>query len=185
MTTSWRSARAGALTLVTVVLAAGAHASAGGSLPSLWVLLALTLPTFGAAFALAGRRPSTPITLVALAASQFLLHQGFAALAGEGCSTHHVVVTACASTPHAHGSGVGMLAAHVLATAVTGILLARGEQALFALADRLAWRLPALQRVSLPVLPRLPRPVERRVRPRLVDAVVPVRRGPPPVLRVA
>lgn len=185
---AWRVTRAVALTAVTVVLAASAHAAAGGALPSLWALLALTVPTACVAALITRRRLSTPLVLGLLGGGQFALHQGFSVLAsaghcGAGHSGHHVVVSACSSAPH-HDPSPGMLAAHVVATLLTGLLLARGEQVLWALVTRLHPRLPLLQRLNLPVAPRLARtPEPLFARPRTVSAAVPVRRGPPRRLR--
>lgn len=178
---SWRPQRAAALTLVTVVLAVGAHAAAGGMLPPPWVLLALTVPTACAATALTRRRRTAPTTLLALGAGQFGLHEALA-LGGGACTAtatgHHAVTMACGATAH-HDPGAGMLLTHVVATVLTGVLLARGEQVLGAVLARLAFALPRLRAATAVVRPRLPRAAERRVRPRLVDAPVPARRGPP------
>jgi hypothetical protein len=187
---AWRPARALALTAVTVVLAASAHAAAGGMLPSLWALSALTVPTACVAVLLTRRRLSTPLVLGVLGVGQFLLHEGFAVLATDAhCSTsgtgHHQSIDACSTAVH-HDPTSGMLLAHVLATLVTGLLLARGEQVLWALADRLDPVLPVVARLNLPVAPRLPRhPEPLPTRPRIVDVAVPVRRGPPARVRAA
>lgn len=182
---SWRPQRAAALTLVTVVLAVGAHAAAGGMLPSPWVLLALTVPTACGVTALTRRRRTAPTTLLALGSGQLGLHEALA-LGGDGCTAtatgHHAVAMACGATAH-HDPGTGMLLAHVLATLLTGLLLARGEQLLGAVLARLAFAFPRLRATTPVVRPRLPRAAERRVRPRLVDARVPARRGPPALAR--
>jgi hypothetical protein len=179
--TTRRLVRAGTFSVLALTLAAGAHTAGGGRLPSVPALLALSVLTACLAFGYARFAPRTPVTLAVLGAGQYGLHEGFSLLSTADCTSsggHHAVQMACGTTAH-HDPSAGMLVTHVLATALTAVLLARGEQALRALADRLAQVLPILTTTRVPVRPELPRPTERTIRPRLVDAVVPVRRGPP------
>src|SRR6185436_4647109 len=114
------------------------------------------------------------LLLGSLAAAQVLLHEALMAFAGHGPSdltsagvgAHHRMHALLSGPMSAHsassmdsgmggvpmpgagGWSVAMTAAHVVATVVTALLLARGEQALWQLVSRL---LP-----TLPCIPRLP-----------------------------
>ena len=146
-----RIARAAAFGVATLTLATGAHILAGGALPSLMVLASLTLPLTTAAVLLTSRRCGPLLLLGSLATAQVLLHETLMTLAAHapgdltpaGLGGHH---GAHVSTPGADGWSVAMTAAHVVATVVTALVLARGEQALWQLVSRL-----------LPTLPRIPR----------------------------
>ena len=113
-----RLVRAASTALVCTVLSAGAHLSAGGR-ASTTSLAVVFLGTWVVAFALAGRR---------LATSQLV------GLLMLGQAVTHVVSTAGA------GSDAAMLAAHVVGTALSTLLLRRGEDALWTLTDRMALR---------------------------------------------
>lgn len=169
-----RIARAAAFGVATLTLATGAHILAGGALPSLMVLASLTVPLTMAAVFLTSRRCGPWLLLGSLAAAQVLLHEALMAFAGHGPSdltsagvgAHHRMHALLSGPMSAHsassmdsgmggvpmpgagGWSVAMTAAHVVATVVTALLLARGEQALWQLVSRL---LP-----TLPCIPRLP-----------------------------
>jgi hypothetical protein len=166
-----RIARAAAFGVATLMLATGAHILAGGALPSLMVLAGRALPLTMAAVILTSRRCGPLLLLGSLAAAQVLLHESlmaFAApadLAPAGLGAHHGAhallsgpisahstsamdsVIGGVPIPGAGGWSVTMTATHVVATVVTALVLARGEQALWQLVSRL---LPAL-----PCIPRL------------------------------
>lgn len=188
--------RSGALALAILSLAAGAHVIAGGSLPDAPIMLAL-LALSGLATTLATRsKLGFPAAAALLGGGQLLLHEAFTALGP---------VSAAASTQHAHHAeqipvlgdtgehlhaldtslGWAMLAGHVLASAASALLFAKGEQALWQLAAwlRPLWRVlaplfrpDAGNRPALPGAPSafLPRPW-RNLRQ---DS----RRGPPAVV---
>lgn len=165
-------ARAAAFGVATAALASGAHVSAGGALPAVPVLAFLTLPLTMAAVILTSRKCGLALLLSSLTAAQVLLHETLMALTahvpGEmfaaEVGAHHGVQSLVSGQVSGHsasamGSAMGdvaltgadgwsgaMKAAHVVATIVTALLLARGEQALWQLVARL-----------LPTLPRRPR----------------------------
>lgn len=151
--------RSGIISLVIVLLAAGAHVAGGGELPTAPVLIALIALT-ALATTLATRFKLNVVTLVTLlGAGQLALHEAFTALgpivAAAPGTSHHLG----AETPppaldiasaHVHelsGTfGVLMLLAHAVAVVGSAILLAKGEDALWQLA---AWLRPLL---ALPTL---------------------------------
>ena len=165
--------RAAAFGVATAALASGAHVSAGGALPPVPVLVFLTLPLTMAAVILTSRKCGLVLLLSALTAAQVLLHETLMALTahvpGEmfaaEVGAHHGVQSLVSGQVSAHsasamGSAVGdvalagadgwsgaMKAAHVVATIVTALLLARGEQALWLLVARLLPTLPGMPRL--------------------------------------
>ncbi|GAA1427152.1 hypothetical protein GCM10009616_03520 [Microlunatus lacustris] len=163
-------------------LAAGGHAPPPALLAVCAGLLGLTAVTATA------RRVRLPLLLGLLGGQQVLLH--LALDAGAGAATcggvdPHVghaagAVLRCAPGDSAAMAMPGwpMLLAHLLAAAATALLLLRGEQALWALADRVvraATAAPSARRPRAAVL--------RAPRPRTVVAVAPLSpaapRGPP------
>ena len=158
-----RLARAAAFGVATLALAAGAHVAGGGGLPSMTILALLAVPVSVAAVALTGHRCGPVQLLAAMTVAQVLLHQTLMALtvqAPGGMAGPMPPVSASAMGGHvmaqaegwsvavADGWSVTMTAAHVAATVVTALLLARGEQAL--------WQLGQLVSRLLPVLPSEP-----------------------------
>jgi len=154
-----------------LVLASGAHVAAGGVLPSMMVLSLLVVPLMVAALVLTSRRCGPVLLLGSLAAAQVLVHESFMAFTDHvpdgvfpaELGAHHGAQALVSGQVSAHsasamgsamgdvglagaGASVAMKAAHVVATIVTALLLARGEQALWQLVARL-----------LPTLPRMPR----------------------------
>jgi len=170
-----RVARAAAFGVATLALASGAHVVAGGTLPPVMVLVALALPLTIGAVILTGRRCGALLLLSSLAVAQVVLHEalmrltvhdpaemltaaagarpgsaGFASgsMSGHSASSMDSMEAAMGGVTLAGAEGwsATMMALHVLATVVTALLLAYGEQALWQLVARL-----------LPGLPRLPR----------------------------
>jgi hypothetical protein len=170
-----RIARAAAFGVATLTLATGAHVAAGGGTPSLMVLTGLSLPLIMAAMILTSRRCGPLALLGALAAAQVILHEALMTLSSHGSGEILTAAVNAQSAAHtmtfgqmsAHsaatmGTAMGqmagvpmadsgdwsvkMMAVHAVATIVTALLLARGEQALWQLVARL-----------LPSLPRIPR----------------------------
>lgn len=136
-----------------VTLAAYAHALAGGQLPATGILLAvLALTGLACTAATRFRLGSTAMTGV-LGAGQYLLHEAFTVLGGplppadRKAFSHHPAPAAPATGLFEHIVPAGpdssfaalMLAGHVLATLACGLLLAKGEDALWSLA---AWLRP-------------------------------------------
>jgi hypothetical protein len=114
-----RLCRAAFAALVCTVLAAGAHAFAGGE-PSVAILLAFA-GTWVVAAALSARRLETS-QLVGLL------------LIGQ------VVVHVVSEPSGAGGSHTSMLVAHIVGTALSAWLLRHGEDALWTLAERIGLR---------------------------------------------
>ena len=181
-----RLARAASFGVATLALAAGAHVAAGGGLPSMTILAILAVPVTMAAMALTGRRCGPVLLLASMAGAQVLLHETLEALTAQVPGDLAGQMSAASASAmgghamaHADGWSVTMTAAHVAATVVTALLLARGEQALWQLVSRL-----------LPTLPGDPVVVGSRPRrapalvsvPALAPSVVsggPGLRGPP------
>jgi len=193
--------RAASLGVVGLVLALGAHVSAGGAAPGPMVLILLGGLIGLAAVLLTAVRLSPLRIGVSLAVMQVLLHEAFGWLGapidcatavgatgamqmgGQGGQSALASATGMASAGMGRGSVFGataMFGAHVAATALMAVLLAHGERLLWFLAR---WVRPApWLRVRLPQLPATPaisataRPV---VRVQLASGGV-GRRGPPP-----
>ena len=163
-------ARAAALGVATLALAAGAHVAAGGGLPSMTILAILAIPVSMAAMAVTARRCRPVLLLASMAGTQVLLHETLKALtaqvpgdmAGQMSTASAMGGHAMA---HAGGWSAAMTAAHVVATVVTALLLSRGEQALWQLVSRLLPTLPnepvvvrhgCLQTPALVSVPALP-----------------------------
>ncbi|MFW0771805.1 hypothetical protein ACLRGI_01380 [Paenarthrobacter nitroguajacolicus] len=151
--------RSGAISLVVVLLAAGAHIVGGGELPTAPVLLALVALTALAA-TLATRFKLNVVTMAGLlGAGQLALHEAFTSLSPittnvQG-TNHHLGAEAlnpgldiAATHTHELGTAFGtmMLVGHILATVASAMVLAKGEDALWQLA---AWLRPLL---ALPAL---------------------------------
>ncbi|MFT7835359.1 hypothetical protein Q5530_04310 [Saccharothrix sp. BKS2] len=167
-----RFARAVLLAVTSAALSVTAHGAAGGEFTEFAGALPLTLLIAFAGTALA-ERGRTPWTILAtLGLAQLAQH----ALINLGHQAHD-----------RSGPGfdpVAMTAAHVVAVLLTGLLLARADATLRALATAAARLLPVLPAVLAPVEPpRPPAPVP--VPDRLVSVLlrrVHGRRGPPPLL---
>jgi hypothetical protein len=151
--------RSALIALTVVSLAAAAHVFAGGQLPAPGILLAFLALTGLATTAATRLKLNTPAMAGLLGAGQLLLHEAFTVFSGTvagsgGAAGHHAYAAFPAQPPIAAHSKLHeldsalsllMLAAHALATLACAVLLARGEDALWALA---AWlrpltRLPA------------------------------------------
>lgn len=174
-----RVARAAVLGLAALGLAAGAHAAAGGGLPSWPALALLSVPVAWLCVLLTRRTLGLPTLLAALGATQAGLHTAFMALAPGGCTpalpggpmagmhgggTGVVAPTGCLAPSAMARDGMAIAApawmtlAHVVATAATALLLARGERLLVSLAALLLG-LFARWATALPVLLVVRRPV--------------------------
>jgi hypothetical protein len=118
-----RLARSASAALACTVLAAGSHLAAGGRASSV-SLAAVFVGTWVIAVALAGRR---------LATTQLV------GLLMFGQAVTHVV-----STPTGSNGDAAMLATHVAGTALSAVLLRRGEDTLWSLAEHMALRVVAI-----------------------------------------
>lgn len=162
--------RTGLLSTGILTLAAGAHTLAGGALPAPAILAALLALTLLASVLATKIRLGLPAMTAVLGAGQVLLHEAFTALADTGTPQtalpavhqHDDGAALAGALQHlspalghsaGHGSlthDPGMLLAHVVATLLTALLLARGEAALWALA---AWLRPLFRATKTPALP--------------------------------
>ncbi|WP_265521540.1 hypothetical protein [Oerskovia flava] len=183
------------LSTTTLGVAATAHATGGGELPTGLGLLALGSLTVAVSSAAARARARVLVLVPLLALLQLVLHHGFSILAAPpagtslpGVMTHHgttaLAGAATGSVAHTtHGVGAPMLAAHAAAVLLTAVALVASERAAgFALAVW-SWLLPALTDVFRPSTPARARttptgPVRTTALARLVRTAAP-RRGPP------
>ncbi|WP_433421104.1 MFS transporter [Microtetraspora malaysiensis] len=171
-----RLARAAAFSVVCVGLGVFAHRFAGGTGPTSGALAVGGAVVMAVSAVLAGRERSRATITGLLAAAQLFLHLllGRAALPDGLPAPQHT---------HRLGVDAGMVAAHLVATLVTGWWLARGETAVWSLLRRLgasALRLltpaatPAAPHVPLPRAAAAPAPLTGRTLRHTL-----VRRGPP------
>jgi hypothetical protein len=192
--------RTGLIGSIILGLAAGGHLAGGGSLPAPAILAALCALTILPVAVLTRVRLSLPILAGLLGAGQFCLHWAFCALSSgassaaplqsghEGhVSSAFVTGTGSALLPaHPAASDWQMFAAHAVATLGTALLLARGEQALWALA---AWLRPLVQLAAPTSIqpPCAPAPCAAPVvLPRCIRGLrLPSRRGPPALVPAA
>ncbi|MET1087059.1 MAG: hypothetical protein ABWY04_08055 [Arthrobacter sp.] len=144
--------RASAVAAVILALASGAHIGGGGELPAPAILLAiLALTTLGSTTA-TRLRLGLPAMAALLGIGQLVLHSLFTAFGSSGAAvpaaatlhtSHLTDADLVVPAGHLHGAEAGsgplMLAAHALATLACALLLAKGEEALWALA---AWLRP-------------------------------------------
>jgi hypothetical protein len=166
-TAGWaRLLRATAFGTASLLLAGLAHLLGGGRLPDLGLGLLLTAATGMVAVVVTARRCRLPLLLTVLTAEQLILHLLFAADGVRSCAAtstmpalHNNAVicgSEAAAQTLAHPLTLLMLAAHLLATALTAWLLARGEKALWRLADRVV-------RAALPTLASWPAAAPREL----------------------
>jgi hypothetical protein len=195
-----RLARAFGFTIAAFALSVGAHVLAGGTTPSVTASLVLGGSTLWVSLFLTGRRLGARSIVVAMGLTQVLLHEALMmATPGGRCpgldragSHLHALSAAARSVcmtmpalPQAHGIPLGMMLAHAAAAVLLGLVLARGESAV--------WFLVALVWPSRPVAVAVPAgmprtwslatvPAVRRLNPGLAPIS---RRGPPRARAVA
>jgi hypothetical protein len=195
----WPVLRSAVVTSFVLAVAAAAHAGAGGHLPPLPLIVLLAVLVMAPVTALSRRRLSLPVLGGILVSGQAILHLAFIALSGPGthcgpagiaAHSHHQTeaVPCCAlegtagiaETVSSGVGSVGMTRAHVLATALTALFLARAEAALWQLRVWLRPLTHRLQPASLPAAFTVPTTVPAS-RPRPVPATrITAPRGPPP-----
>ncbi|MBL8931584.1 MAG: hypothetical protein JNL54_15800 [Kineosporiaceae bacterium] len=176
------------------------HVAAGGGLPPVAVLLAAVAVTYPLHRYLLSRcECSCPTIMISLALAQVMVHEVFTLTASEAAAVRSDTV----AMPHAPGhvmshattaaapSGWSMLAGHLLATVLLGVLLRGGERALWSLGRRMGLRLLShltcadLARVVTLGGPPMPRrtsaPIPTRSLRRLQRSWTAgrIRRGPP------
>lgn len=194
-----RAARALVVTGLLVALTTSAHTLGGGTVSAgaSLVLTLLVLPAIGYAVE---RRLGARALLLLLGAGQGLGHALLAAMApsahgvaerlpghlalhdtvalalvGTGVVDHAAVAGGHGGLAGGHG-GLTMLLAHALATVILAVLLAKGEEALWAVVARL---LPTLEAPAPLARPRLTLAAPPRVGRSLLLLSAPVARGPP------
>lgn len=170
-----RRVRSAAFAASAVGLTLGAHATAGGELPALPLVL-LLVALVEAASSTFARRPRGPVaTAGALLTAQVVLHGAFA-LATPAGATH------LAHVGHAHSAP--MLVAHGITVLVLAALLSHGER-LIAHVARVLLPVALLRPFRSLPMTRLVVAVPRKVRLRLAASVHDLsRRGPPPPHRL-
>jgi hypothetical protein len=195
----FRLSRAATVAGATVLLASAAHLAGGGRLPDPLVFFAVLALAFLPAAWLCGKRLTPATVLGLLGSGQLVLHSAFATLSEASATVPQFSPTAghvhilgapasaemAAAGVHVHGDSPAMLAAHILATLAVAFLLAKGEDALWAL---LAWLRPLVRLLLLPALhPFLTVAAYTAVvLPRLRPSLrLPSRRGPPVLAAVA
>jgi hypothetical protein len=188
-----RLARATGLGLSAFALSLMAHVAAGGNAPSATASAVMLSATVWVSIFLTRRRLNRPTMVAAIGSSQVVLHQLFSLTTGAGtCMTvvhshaDHLTngaVTVCSqgspAMAHHDGSSALMTAAHVVAAVAIGLVLARGEAALWFLAGLVWPRVPDLPKVPAFGVPAAaPLVAQWTVRPRLGIGNGD-RRGPP------
>lgn len=170
-----RGLRAGLLGVVCVVLALAGHLLGGGRAPSAWAVLILALPMAGVCLALTARRRGAASLGAVVAGSQLVLHEALMWFqAGAACTGpadvhahlghHAAAVTGCLPMagmspgrswlPAGPAATALMVLGHVLAAAVTTLVLAHGEALLWRLWHRLTRGVPDVGATPVPA-PRL------------------------------
>ncbi|MFD1214831.1 hypothetical protein ACFQ36_22655, partial [Arthrobacter sp. GCM10027362] len=146
----WRLLRSSAVASAVLGLSAAAHVAGGGTLPGPGILAALAALILLPATVLAGDRLGFTSLAGLLGGGQLALHQAFTALgvpascvaggpartlhAGHTFPGHVSALDCAAAAGQAHSAGgAWMTAAHLLATVLTGLMLLKGEEALWAL----------------------------------------------------
>lgn len=188
-----RLARAAALSVLVVALAAVGHAIGGGAAPQPGLLVALVAVSSPVTVLLCGRRVTRGVALAVLAVGQLALHGAFTvvgscATSGPAAGAHahhggahlqHVCATGAGSLT---GSSAGaMVAWHVVATVVTALLVAGAERGFPLVAGVLTALFRAPAALVAPVLARLLPAGEPDARVATLHLRgAPARRGPPP-----
>jgi hypothetical protein len=176
-----RAARTAVAVLAVLGVSAAAHQLGGGRVPGALALVLLAVLLAPPTWLALGRRLSAPALVTLLGVGQVAVHLGLAAMApGAGSAgaphLHDALPTGLAAgssaAPMAPMAGAGgpMLLAHVLATLVLAVVLARAEAALWHVVSSL--------------LPRVVAPLRRPVLLRHAAAEVaprPAGRAPVPV----
>lgn len=191
-----RVVRATVLTGLVILLTAAAHRLGGGEAPGLLSLAVLALGAWPVALLSTGRRLRPTALLAGLGAGQVLGHGllawlGGAAVSGPAsieCLTHAAherfgrgcldtsLTPAVSAHAHQPSPGGWMLGAHVLATVIAALLVARGEQVLWRVLDLVLRTVPVLVR---PVALRPVRAVAVQLVPARPRLDVRASRGPP------
>ncbi|MEN0023276.1 hypothetical protein RAC69_11755 [Microbacterium sp. LS_15] len=181
-----RLLRAASATSVATLLAAVSHTVAGGAAPHPLLILAVAALLVPAAALVVGIRPSLTRLTATVVVSQVVFHSVFQALGAPTADAavlghaHHLDLASLGPVAAVGAPDALMIAAHVVAAALTTALLWRGEAVVRRVASWMLARL-RLAAMSAPAAHRSPaRPIVT-ARFVLADAVLrPLsRRGPP------
>ncbi|MHC6232040.1 hypothetical protein ACX5I6_21135 [Arthrobacter sp. MMS24-T111] len=171
-------------------LAAGAHVLAGGFLPQPAIIAGLVALMLAPVMILSKIKINAPVMIGLLSLGQLVLHEAFTAFSVstafspvDGGHIHDAAQAhslAGAAMPEQGGvPAVLMLVFHGAATLATGMVLARGEAAVWALA---AWLLPLVRILTalvIPDWPHVPAAPAAVVPSRWRSLRLPALRGPP------
>jgi hypothetical protein len=194
-----RLVRAGVLTALVVALTTLAHRLGGAVAPGFFPIAVLTALLWPVAVLVTRRRLGPVALLTGLGAGQLLGHgllgwlgsgpTGLATSVSVECLQHatHVGAStaACATdtvagaAAHSHGqagTALPMLVAHLVATLLLSMLVARGERVLWRVLDLV---LRALAVLITPIAARAPRAAAPLFLPSRLDLAVLAGRGPP------
>lgn len=154
-----RASRAAVATLLVLGLGSSVHTLAGGAAPGPMASVVLALLVGPVAWWCTGRRLDTARLLALLGGAQAGVHLTLAAMApvtGTAAAAHvheglpSALGTAATVTAHGHLPGASMLLAHVAATVLTALVLARAEDVLWRVVTLLLPRAPRRVRVPTP-----------------------------------
>lgn len=180
-----------------VLLASAAHVLGGGVLPAPAIMAGLAAVSMLPVLLLARARLAAPVIVTVLVLGQLALHEAFCRLSSAagfipvaGGHPHfaqvHGPAPVMAMSGAAHPApGLLMLILHAVATVATGLVLAKGEEALWCLA---AWLRPLVRLLMVPTMCPLPSrsPVRvLRVPSRWRNLRLLCLRGPPAVAAAA
>lgn len=186
-----RLIRAAGISSVATLIAAVSHTLGGGAAPHPLLIIAVSTLLTPLCAVLVGVRPSRSRVAAAVLLSQAAFHVLFQALGAPtgsaavvGGHAHHVALDALGPLSPVAGVDAAMLCAHIVAAALTTVLIWHGEALLRGVAH---WFQALLLRVVLgaPAEHRRPAPLRSLVvRPSAaaVSAAV-FRRGPPVLAR--
>lgn len=193
-----RMLRAAVVSAIVLVLSAGAHLGGGGILPHPGVFVGLAALTMLSAIVVAKRTLRLPALVAVLGGGQFALHHAFGLLstgastvvcASASAHTGHpgyAALSACtvkSAETHMHapvaGAGAMMFVAHAIATLATAILIARGEEALQAVAGWLRPLFSVLRASTVRPLVRVGAVVQTHRLHAVPFLISPPLRGPP------
>ncbi len=149
-----RAVRGGLLGVSSGALAVTAHMIGDGELPDTAITLLLTVLIGWNAAALAAKARGPLATIIDLGAGQVVMHLVLSSL-----SSHELTHTASTQTgPSPASSNVAMTVAHVVATLITAVLLAKADGLLLGVLACLRTLVPLIL-APLPVPAAVPAPV--------------------------
>jgi hypothetical protein len=152
-----RAVRGGLLGVSSAALAVTAHVVGDGELPDTAMTLLLTVLIGWNAAALAAKARGPLATIIDLGAGQVVMHLVLGSLSSHELAHSTMIRTG----PAPESSGLAMTAAHVVATLITAVLLAKADGLLLGILACLRALVPFLL-AALPVPAAVPAPVLAR-----------------------